>query len=145
MGITGCRWFEGVGNYMDVRRLAVCGDVEPTISPDSPIALTLKVFYSYPGASTEEQGHRGRGEMLTTSFREYERRIREQFTEMFSGAVFFSTAVAGGGKIGALIWRIMRSALVLRFVPFRTDCQTLLLVQSMGNLRAMKLHLMHAR
>ena len=88
MGITGCRWFEGVGNYMDVRRLAVCGDVEPTISPDSPIVLTLKVLYSYPGASTEEQGHRGRGEMLTTSFRDYERRIREQFTEMFSGVGF---------------------------------------------------------
>jgi spermidine dehydrogenase len=88
LGITGCRWFEGIGNYMDVRRLAVCGDVEPTISPDSPIVLTLKVLYSYPGASTEEQGHRGRGEMLTTSFREYERRIREQFTEMFSGVGF---------------------------------------------------------
>jgi spermidine dehydrogenase len=88
MGITGCRWFEGVGNYMDVRRMAVCGDVAPTIGPDSPIVLTLKVLYSYPGASTEEQGHRGRGEMLTTSFREYERRIREQFTEMFSGAGF---------------------------------------------------------
>lgn len=88
MGITGCRWFEGVGNYMDVRRLAVCGDVEPTISPDSPIVLTLKVLYSYPGASTEEQGHRGRGEMLTTSFRDYERRIREQFTEMFFGVGF---------------------------------------------------------
>jgi spermidine dehydrogenase len=88
MGITGCRWFEGVGNYMDVRRMAVCGDFEPSISPDSPIVLTLKVLYSYPGASTEEQGHRGRGEMLTTSFREYERRIREQFTEMFSGVGF---------------------------------------------------------
>jgi spermidine dehydrogenase len=88
LGITGCRWFEGVGNYMDVRRLAVCGDVEPSIRPDSPIVLTLKVLYSYPGASTEEQGHRGRREMLTTSFREYERRICEQFTQMFSGAGF---------------------------------------------------------
>jgi len=88
MGITGCRWFEGMGNYMDVRRMAVCGDVEPTISPDSSIVLTLKILYSYPGASTEEQGHRGREEMLTTSFREYERRIREQFTEMFAGAGF---------------------------------------------------------
>ena len=88
IGITGCRWFEGVGNTMDVRRMAVCGDVAPTISPDSPVVLTLKVLYSYPGGSTEEQGHRGRGEMLTISFREYERRIREQFTQMFSGAGF---------------------------------------------------------
>jgi spermidine dehydrogenase len=88
MGITGCRWFDGVGNYFDVRRVAVCGGVEPTISPDAPIVLTLKVLYSYPGLSTEDQGHRGRGEMLTTSFREYERRIRQQFTDMFGGAGF---------------------------------------------------------
>ena len=50
--------------------------------------LTLKVLYSYPGFSTEDQGHRGRGEMITTSFREYEQRIRQQFTDMFSGAGF---------------------------------------------------------
>src|SRR5277367_5031651 len=88
MGITGCRWFDGVGNYFDVRKMAVCGGVSPTIDPDSPIVLTLKVLYSYPGDSTEAQGHRGRGEMITTSFREYERRIRQQFAEMFSGAGF---------------------------------------------------------
>jgi spermidine dehydrogenase len=88
MRITGCRWFEGVGNYFDVRRQAVCGGVKPTISPDAPIVLSLKVLYAYPGASTEDQGHRGRGEMITTSFREYERRIRQQFTEMFAGAGF---------------------------------------------------------
>jgi spermidine dehydrogenase len=90
MGITGCRWFDGVGNYFDVRRVAVGGGVEPTISPDEPIVLTLKVLYTYPGYSTEEQGHRGRGEMLTTPFRDYERRIRQQFTEMFGSAGFDS-------------------------------------------------------
>jgi spermidine dehydrogenase len=88
MGITGCRWFEGVGNYMDVRRQALVGIDDPTISPDSPVVLTVKVLYSYPGISTEEQGHRGRGEMLGTSFRDYEQRIREQFTAMFAGAGF---------------------------------------------------------
>jgi len=88
MGITGCRWFEGMGNYFDVVRAAVCGGVAPTISPDDPVVLSLKVLYSYPGESTENQGHRGRGEMITTSFREYERRIRQQFTEMFAGTGF---------------------------------------------------------
>jgi len=88
MGITGCRWFEGIGNYMDVRRQAIVGIDDATISPDSPIVLTLKVLYSYPGLSTEEQGHRGRGEMLGTSFRDYEQRIREQFTAMFAAAGF---------------------------------------------------------
>ena len=88
MGLTGCRWFGGFGNYMEVRKLALTGLEDPTISPDSPVVLSLKVLYSYPGLSTEDQGHRGRGEMLSTSFRDYERRIREQFTEMFSSAGF---------------------------------------------------------
>ena len=90
MGITGCRWFGGggLGNYMELRRLATIGNVAKTISPESPVVLTLKVLYSYPGASTEDQGHQGRAEMITTSFREYERRIRQQFTDMFSGAGF---------------------------------------------------------
>jgi spermidine dehydrogenase len=88
MGMSGCRWFEGIGNYMEVRKLALIGIENPTIGPDSPIVLSVKVLYSYPGYSTEEQGHRGRGEMMGTSFRDYERRIREQFTEMFAGAGF---------------------------------------------------------
>ena len=88
MGITGCRWFEGFGNYFDVRRQSTVGIDDRTLSPDSPVVLSLKVLYSYPGLSTEDQGHRGRGEMLTTSFRDYERRLREQFTAMFAHAGF---------------------------------------------------------
>ena len=73
---------------MDVRRLATVGIDDATISADSPIVLTVKVLYAYPGLSTEEQGHRGRAEMLSISFREYEQRIREQFDAMFAHAGF---------------------------------------------------------
>lgn len=88
MGMSGCRWFEGTGNYMDVRKLSLTGIEDPAIGPDSPVVLTLKILYSYPGQSTEEQGHRGRAEMMSTPFAEYERRIREQFTAMFAGSGF---------------------------------------------------------
>lgn len=88
MGMTGCRWFEGIGNYTEVRKMALVGGEDSTISPDSPIVLNLKILYSYPGLSTEEQGNRGRMEMLGTSFKEYEGRIREQFTQMFGGSGF---------------------------------------------------------
>jgi spermidine dehydrogenase len=88
MGMSGCRWFEGIGNYMEVRKLALTGGEDSTIGPDSPIVLSLKILYSYPGYSTEEQGNRGRGELIGTSFRDYERQIREQFTEMFGSAGF---------------------------------------------------------
>ena len=83
MGMSGCRWFEGIGNYMEVRKLAFTGVNDVAISPDSPIVLSLKVLYSSPGLSTEAQGNQGRSEMIGTSFRDYERQIREQFTEMF--------------------------------------------------------------
>ncbi len=64
------------------------GDVEPTITPESPIVLALKVLYAYPGLPTEDQGHRGRAEMLTTSYKEYEERIRVQMDLMFRGSGF---------------------------------------------------------
>jgi len=88
MGLSGCQWFGGIGNNLEVRKLALTGVSEPTISPDSPIVLTLKILFSYPGISTEDQGNRGRIELLTTSFRDYERRIREQFTLMFGASGF---------------------------------------------------------
>ena len=88
MGITGFRWFEGVGNSTEVRKTALVGADSPTNSPDSPVVLPLEVLYSYPGLPIADQGHRGRGEMLATPFSEYERQIREQFTSMFARSGF---------------------------------------------------------
>jgi spermidine dehydrogenase len=84
MGMGGCRWFEGIGNYTEVRRMATVGTDQTTITPDSPVVLTLKHLYPFPGLHVGEQGRRGRAEMLATSFRDYERQIRQQFTDMFS-------------------------------------------------------------
>ncbi len=88
MGISGCQWFEGLGNYMQVRKLATCGADSPTIGPDSPIVLSVKVLYTYPGQPTEQQGHMGRAELISTPFREYERQIRQQFDAMFARSGF---------------------------------------------------------
>ena len=88
MGISGCQWFEGLGNYTQVHKLALCGADSPTIGPDSPIVLTIKVLFSHPGHSTEDQGHMGRGELISTPFRDYERQIRQQFTDMFAHSGF---------------------------------------------------------
>ncbi len=88
MGISGCQWFEGLGSYMQVRKLALCGADSPTIGPDSPVVLAIKVLYSYPGKTAEQQGHMGRAEMISTPFREYERQIRQQFTDMFTRSGF---------------------------------------------------------
>ncbi|HZR57420.1 MAG TPA: FAD/NAD(P)-binding protein [Terriglobales bacterium] len=88
LGISGFRWFEGIGNYAEVRKTALIGADSPTISPDSPIVLNLKILYAYPGMQIANQGHRGRSEMLSTPFSEYERRIRQQFTDMFARTGF---------------------------------------------------------
>ena len=96
LGISGCQWFEGLGNYLQVRKLATCGSDSATIGPDSPIVLTLKVLYSYPGLRTDEQGHRGRAEMIATPFRDYERQIRAQFSEMFARSGFDATRDIAG-------------------------------------------------
>src|SRR5580692_6112274 len=33
MGISGCQWFEGLGSYLQIRKLALCGADSPTIGP----------------------------------------------------------------------------------------------------------------
>lgn len=96
MGISGCRWYGGLGEYTQVRKLALCGADSPTIGPDSPVVLTLKILFPHPGKSTEEQGHLGRAELLSIPFREYERQIREQFAEMFSRSGFDPRADIAG-------------------------------------------------
>jgi len=88
MGISGAQWFEGIGTYLQIRKLALCGTDSPTIGPDSPVVITLKVVYSRPGHTTEEQGHLGRAEMISTPFREYERQIRQQLSDMFARTGF---------------------------------------------------------
>lgn len=88
LGISGCQWFEGIGSFVQVRKLALCGAESPTIGPDSPVVLTVKVLYSRPGHTAEQQGHLGRAELIGTPFREYERQIREQFTAMFAQSGF---------------------------------------------------------
>jgi spermidine dehydrogenase len=88
MGMSGCRWFEGLGNYLAVRKMATVGGVGETFGPDSPTALTIKVLYSTPGLPIGEQGARGRAEMLGTSFAQYERAFREQLGDMFAPGGF---------------------------------------------------------
>jgi spermidine dehydrogenase len=86
--LTECQWFEGIGNSLTVRKVATFGTDPSVIDPDMPTVLTLKILFSKPGLSIQEQTVRGRMELLTTPFRTYERTIRDQFTAMFGKAGF---------------------------------------------------------
>ena len=88
LGMSGCRWFEGLGNYLSVRRMATMGGESPTIVPDSPTVLTIKVLFAQPGLPIAEQGAQGRAKLLGTSFAQYERAFREQLADMFAPGGF---------------------------------------------------------
>jgi len=88
LGLTECQWFEGIGNYLTMRKVATFGTDPGTINPDMPTVINLKILFSYPGLPLEAQVVRGRTELLSTPFRVYERRIREQLTAMFSRSGF---------------------------------------------------------
>jgi len=88
MGLSGCRWFGGLGDYLSVRKMALVGNEPRTIGPDSPTVLTIKVLFAQPGLSIAEQGSRGRAQLLGTSFAQYERAFREQLADMFARGGF---------------------------------------------------------
>ena len=88
LGIHEVRWFEGIGNIAAVRKMPLFGPGPAGISPESPVVLTLKILFSYPGKPIGEQVSLGREELLKTPFREYERRIREQLAMVFGAAGF---------------------------------------------------------
>ncbi len=88
LGISGARWFEGIGSFMEVRKMAKFGVDSPVAGPDLPTVLSFFIDFAKAGLPIAEQGQRGRIEMLTTPFHEYERRIREQMTEMFAPSGF---------------------------------------------------------
>jgi spermidine dehydrogenase len=88
LGISECQWFEGFGNYFALRKMAMFGAVAPVVSPDSPVVITLKILFSAPGRPIAEQVTRGRAELFSTPFRDYEKRILDQFAMLFARTGF---------------------------------------------------------
>jgi len=83
MGISGGSWFEGFGTGTSVLKAVTFGTDAGTIGPDSPTVLTLDQPFLYPGLPIAAQGTKGRMELLQTSFRDYERQIRETLHDVF--------------------------------------------------------------
>jgi len=88
LGISSATWFEGFGRYVNIRKCATFGMDTPNVGPDLPTVLTLFVDFAKPGLPARTQGQLGRAEILSTSFTDYERRIREQLTDMFAASGF---------------------------------------------------------
>jgi spermidine dehydrogenase len=88
LGISGAFWYGGLGNYGSVRKTPTFATENKTIGPDSPVVMTIKVLFCRPGLPLVDQQTAGRAELLSTSFRDYERRVREQLTAMFAASGF---------------------------------------------------------
>lgn len=86
--LTGCRWFGGFGFSCNIRRPMRIGPDTVPFDPSQPIVLTLYVPFYYPGLAVHEQGVKGRLELLSTSFAQYEVRIRTQLQRLFGPAGF---------------------------------------------------------
>ena len=87
LGFTAARWFEGLGWQVCVRRNVSFGSTKP-LTPDDPIVLTFYIPFLSPQLAPAAQGPAGRARLLSTSYAEFEKQIRQQMSEMFSAAGF---------------------------------------------------------
>lgn len=88
LGLSGGRWFEGFGFWTEVRTTATFGSDTSKIGPDSPTILSVIAPFYYPGLPVAEQCSKGRAELLSTPFRDFEFKVRDQFDQMFAASGF---------------------------------------------------------
>jgi spermidine dehydrogenase len=88
LGIVAARWFEGIGWFTGLRRNIIFAGESRTLTPDSPVVLTMYIQFTNPGYDITTQGIMARQQILTPSFADLEFRIREQLTAMFGSAGF---------------------------------------------------------
>ncbi len=88
LGFTACRWFDGFGFCCNIRQPMLIGSYRPPLDPDRPMIVTFYIPFFYPGLPIQEQGSRGRLELLSTPYRDYEHRLLNQMVRLFSAAGF---------------------------------------------------------
>ena len=88
LGITGARWFDGLGFTTNIRQQMTIGSYRPKLDPDTPNALTLYIPFQAPGKLIAEQTSLGRAKLFSTSYREYESQVREQLIQLFGASGF---------------------------------------------------------
>lgn len=90
LGITAAHYFDdsGVGFHCNIKQPMVVGDYQPPLDPDKPALLTFYVGFINPGLSAREQGIKGRLDLLSTSYVDYEIKFRRLLTDMFGGVGF---------------------------------------------------------
>ena len=88
LGITACRWEGGFGHTCNIRQPMRVGERPAPLDPDKPVTLTFYVPMHTPGLPVKAQITKARAELFYTSFSEYENRILQQMTTLFSSTGF---------------------------------------------------------
>ncbi|MCF7982167.1 MAG: NAD(P)-binding protein [Pseudomonadales bacterium] len=88
LGITACRWQGGFGSSCNIRQPMLVGRHQPPLHPDKPVVLTFYVHFAQTGLSVRQQTAEGRTKLLMTSYRDYERQIRQQMVLLFGEVGF---------------------------------------------------------
>ena len=96
LGLTAASYRDKFGFSCNVRQSMVAGDYRPQLDPDKPTILTFYVPFERPGPSLKEQAVAARTELLASTYREYELRIREQLVRLFGRAGFDPRADIAG-------------------------------------------------
>ncbi len=88
LGITAASYRDQFGFSCNIRQSMVVGDYRPPLHPDKPTILTFYIPFERPGSPIRQQAAAARTEMLGTTYRDYELRIREQLVRLFGRAGF---------------------------------------------------------
>ena len=85
LGVSGVRWFNGLGWWTSLRRnLVVDGHETQPLDPDKPIVLTQYIPFLLPDTPFPDQCTAARMQLFSMSYADIEAQVREQFTKMFA-------------------------------------------------------------
>ena len=91
LGITAAIWDKGEDDFdytCNIRNPMQVGDYQPPLDPDQPTVLSFYIPFYYPGLPIKAQAIKGRMELLTTSYSDYEQKIRAQMMKLFGASGF---------------------------------------------------------
>ena len=83
-GITAVSYEDDFGFTCNVRQSMIVGRHHQPLHPDKPIVLTFYVSFPHAGKPLRDQASGARTEMLATSYRQYEMKVRSLMTRLFA-------------------------------------------------------------
>ncbi len=85
LGISGVRWFEGIGFFANIiRPMQLGGAQDAPLDPGKPVALTFYIPFLHPGLPGPAQCSAGRAELFAGTFADFELKVRRQLQDMFA-------------------------------------------------------------